>query len=283
MKAVLSKQYQYFKRINRTFNVSNSFQEYTVPTGCTSLNVDCVASKGNNGTGTAGKGGRVQCTLTVTPGQTLYFYIGATNSVNSTAEYNASDIRTDNTGVTDGTSLNSRLLVAGGGGSGANLPNSSNSWGGNGGGTTGAYGGYGSTGDYGGSGGSQSAGGAGRSGGSTGSFGLGGNGGRPSGSTYLGGAGGGGWYGGGGGGGSTNFKTLSGGGGGSSYTSASCSNVVHTQGFQDGNGYITITGSYNGTEQDHDYAIETIVAKVIKQSDKLYAVKSYNKGEYFGE
>ena len=103
---------------------------------------------------------------------------------------------------------------------------------------------------HGGAGGTQSAGGAG--GRSTGSYplqghdgrkGYGGAGGYNSSSDPYGGCGGAGWYGG-GGGSMQSYYTYNnaGGGGGSSYTDSSlCSDVVHTQGFNDGNGYIILT------------------------------------------
>ena len=57
------------------------------------------------------------------------------------------------------------------------------------------------------------------------------------------GAGGGGYYGGGAGAWYEYFGwNCGGGGGGSSYTNQTlCSNVVHTQGFRAGNGYVTIS------------------------------------------
>lgn len=233
----------------KTFRARASLQEWTVPSGITELHVDCVASKGYRDN--AGKGGRVQCDLTVTPNQTLYFVVGEIPTVDKPASYNASDIRTDNTGITDTTSLNSRILVAGGGGGG-----SSN------------YGGY----DGGGeqalplshisldndlvspTGGTQETGGldGGDNGshgnrGQRGSFGLGGN----SGNNGA-GSGGAGWYGGGGGG--NHRGNNCGGGGGSSYTDTTlCSNVVHTQGYNDDEGYITITANGSWKEYTTDY------------------------------
>ena len=136
---------KYYKKT--IFNASGSFQTYTVPNGVTSLEVDCVGSRGG---GNGGKGGRVRCILSVTAGQTLYIIVGSQDSA-----YNAADIRTNNAGITDTISLNSRLVVAGGGG-----------WtgysgiGGNGGGLTGATGSNSGDG-YGGQGGTQSSGGSG--------------------------------------------------------------------------------------------------------------------------
>lgn len=246
------------------FNVSDSFQEFTVPSNVTELIVDCVASRGNAGSASAGKGGRVKCKLSVTPLQTLYILVGQIPSSSGTASYNAADIRTDNTGITNTTSLQSRLIVAGGGGSGASAQ-ATNGSGGAGGGLTGGRGGNGtvSTGGYGGT---QTAGGA-RGGssatypsyGKAGGFGLGGNG-------YRGGAGGAGWYGGGGGsGGGTGYQYVcSGGGGGSSYTDADlCADVDHTQGYQNGAGYIRI--DYISDSSDYDYTKDETVCYAVKE------------------
>lgn len=226
-----------FKR-ELTFNASSSFQTYTVPQYVSKIHVDCVASKGYLRTvlstgAVAGKGGRVQCDLDVTPGQTLYLYVGAIPSQGNTAEYNASDIRTNNTGVTDSTSLNSRIIVAGGGGStrtGENRVYTGSA--GDGGGLVGEDGDFGGYDSQGGKGGTQSSGGS-----PGGTFGLGGNGSQSN-------CGGAGWYGGGHGTvtGHNSVFYVGGGGGGSSYTDdTKCSNVVHTQGYNDDQGYITIT------------------------------------------
>ena len=228
----------YWQQISHTFNVSDSFQTYTVPHDVHKLRVDCVASQGFQYSTSAavGKGGRVQCDLTVTPNQVLYIVVGKAPTDGGSAVYNASDIRTNNAGVTDSTSLNSRLIVAGGGGS----TGTSSANGGAGGGLTGGTGGTDRSG--GGTGGTQSAGGTGGransnfgADGGPGVFGLGHSGDGT-------GAGGAGWYGGGSGGASAEMDwRRGGGGGGSSYTSSACSNVSHTQGYRDGAGYITIT------------------------------------------
>lgn len=225
----------------KTFNASSSLQTYVVPNGVTKLHVDCVASQGGN---SGGLGGRVQCDLNVTPGDTLYIMVGAVPSSTYTASYNASDIRIG------GTEYSNRVVVAGGGGS----KSSRGQAGGAGGGLTGADGtkGYGANSM--GKGGTQTAGGAGGAGtpvstghyhnGGAGTFGLGGTGSHDS--SYEGdaGAGGAGWYGGGAGAGdhNKNGDYVAGGGGGSSYTNSSlCSNVTHTQGYRSGAGYITIS------------------------------------------
>lgn len=224
---------------SKTFNASSSIQTYTVPNGVTKLHVDCVASQGGN---SGGKGGRVQCDLNVTPGDTLYIMVGAVPSNIYTASYNASDIRIG------GKEYSNRVVVAGGGGS----KSSRNIAGGAGGGLTGGDG-TGHSNAYKGAGGTQTAGGAGgrytaisqghSHQGGDGTFGLGGSGTTCS---YCGqtGAGGAGWYGGGAGAGqhNKNGDFAAGGGGGSSYTDSSlCSNVTHTQGYRSGAGYITIS------------------------------------------
>lgn len=226
-----------------TFEASTDLQEWVVPRGVSKVHIDCVASQGNNDTTTDGKGGRVECDLSVTGGQTMYIMVGPVPSTKNIAEYNASDIRLG------GTELSNRILVAGGGGSQGNGSGYSR----------GAHGGdlIGANGDDarccgGGQGGTQDAGGAGGVDipwtsqqvvhGNAGTFGLGGDGGSHSG---VGGSGGAGWYGAGGGaGGFTKSAGWygAGGGGGSSYTNATyCTNVKHTQGYQEGNGYIKIT------------------------------------------
>lgn len=214
----------------------NVLQAYKVPAGVKKLLVECVAAKGFNG----GKGGKVECMLEVTPGQVLYIHAGRYATSAGEHIYNASDVRTSDEGVTDETSLKNRLLVAGAGGA-------------YGGGYTAGDGGdlIGGTGNYDiihpGLGGTQTEGGKHcyniRGGirsanwGSDGRFGLGGPG------PYIGGSG---WYGGGAGGYADVSKVgavHAGAGGGSSYTDAElCTDVKHTQGFNnEGNGYVIIT------------------------------------------
>jgi hypothetical protein len=224
------------------FTPSSDIQQFPIPLGVSKIHVDCVASSGY-GTN-AGLGGRVECDLDVTGGQKLYIVVGGVPTSPWVPQYGASDIRTDNTGITDTTSLQSRLIVAGAGGCtywAGNGPSA----GGNGGGLEALAGGV-TTGANGGGGGTQSAGGAGGIGGdgsgSAGALGLGG--GVPYyGSEGRAGAGGAGYYGGGGGGyyARNSRWYYAGGGGGSSYTGFNCSNVVHTQGYQNGDGYVTIS------------------------------------------
>lgn len=240
-----------------TFNVSSSLQTFTVPLGVSKIHVDCVASKGWTYTfdashiGVGGNGGRVQCDLAVNGGETLYIMVGGIPT-SSSATYNASDIRIGGTGYAN------RVIVAGGGGGGtAGYRHNAN--GGAGGGTVGAGTAY-SPSHYGtgAGGGTQSAGGAGGTNSTYGALSAGngqlGNGGSSNRGGNIGdtagqaGAGGAGYYGGGGGiafgvffSGSEQGSWGCGGAGGSSYTNASCSNVVHTQGYRNGAGYVTIS------------------------------------------
>ena len=240
-----------------TFNYTGDVQTYDIPSGIHKLEVDCVGAAGNTGTVSSdsmkGKGGRVRCTLSTGSTSTLYIYVGGM-STTAAGGWNgggagfsysgnalpggggASDIRYS-------TSLDSRLVVAGGGGAGYYYNDSLCTAGGNGGGLTGGNGNK-----SGGSnisvatGGSQSSGGTGGRinstfVGSNGSVGQGGAG-------SYGFGGGGGYYG--GGGGTVDLYNMIEvtGAGGSSYTDPNlCTEVVHTQGYENatGNGWITIT------------------------------------------
>lgn len=257
----------FYKYAFKTFNVSSQLQEFTVPNGTTKISVDCVGSSGYPTASPGGDGGRVQCTLKVTPGDILYIMVGGVPESATVAEYNASDIRTDGTGVLDNTSLSSRLVVAGGGGSSTRTDASA----GYGGGLIGgdaqvANANYGN-------GGTQSAGGA-----SGGSFGLGGS---NNVQTYA--TGGAGWYGGGSGVRTSNSHIN--GGGGSSYTDPDlCYYVKHTQGYQDGEGYVKFTYAVLATAEDYDYYVDVARYKVVSSSHSsgnlYYAINSYKEGSY---
>ncbi len=246
---------------SQTYNYSGSMQVFTVPAGVTSINVDMTgASGGDLGTALGGKGGRVQCSLSVIPGSTINIFVGkqGTSSVGSqntdsvtggggVFSYSSGGKSGTGGGASDirigGTSLNDRVVVAGGGG-GAGGTTSQSLAGGNGGGLVGADGiNWSSWPNAGGKGGTQIAGGA------MGvaccscptytTAGILGIGGFGSGDGAGGGGGGGGYYGGGG-------ACFSGAGGGSSYTDSSVTNVIHTQGYNTGNGQVII--SYAGTD-----------------------------------
>ncbi|UOQ97241.1 glycine-rich protein [Hymenobacter sp. 5317J-9] len=224
------------------YNFSGSPQTYTVPPGVTKLLVDMAGASGANGMGAGvrGLGARVQATLDVTPGQVLTLVIGNTG-ISSGAYNGGGRVSAGATGggggATDirlgGTALTNRVLVAGGGGgggtaaggcgglaacAGANAPNA-------------AGGGPGTA---------TSAGTGGAPGGGAGSGATGGAG------SITGGGGGGGYFGGGGGGGAFVGGSYygGGGGGGSSYADGTvASGVVHTAGYQSGDGYVRLSAT----------------------------------------
>lgn len=236
-----------------TFQSTGAEQCYTVPAGVSEVQVTAVGGVGGAGTGGAGGyGAMVSGSVAVSAGGTLWVEVGANGTVNGTAGFGgggaaagdggsgggASDVRTVASGQSD--SLQSRVLVAGGGGGGGGVGGAS---GGGSGGSAGEYAtGVGATGvagaaykdaggGSGGGGGSLTAGGSGGTGGTApitgntglaGGFGVGGGGGG----TVLGGGGGGGGYWGGGGGGAGGQDLASGymgngggGGAGSSFVS----------------------------------------------------------------
>ena len=254
-----------------SFSYTGAVQTYTVGAGVTALNVDLAGAQGGNGSwsnGTGGKGGRIQATIAVTPGQILYVYIGqqppssgcgtgglaglssgggedagtgssVAGQCGGAGGGGATDIRTSS-GV-----LTTRLLVgAGGGGSGYDC----GELGGDGGGVNGSNGNTCGTYSAGNSGGGATGttGGVAGSGGVAGGLGFGGN----ASNSFWGGGGGGGYYGGGG-------AYAGSGGGGNSYpaTGATCTTgpatgiatgITNTGGYQSGNGYCYITVACNG-------------------------------------
>lgn len=265
---------------NYTFDINNvNYRTYVVPPRVTALRVDMAgAAGGGDNAVIAGKGGRVQATLAVTPGQELYIFVGgvgkmgastvsgagggynggahAQGAIGSSYAYGgggASDIRTG------GTALSNRVLIAGGGGGGSydndfifHVENF------RAGGDGGYFGGTGG-GDWGGSGGTQTAGGVTnlsnhtsniygdiltqKLDGNAGTLGAGGV-------ATGGGGGGGGYYGGAAGNGlrvrpdgtyDNNFGKFSGGGGGSNYTGPSTTLISNTTGYRNGDGYVNFT------------------------------------------
>jgi uncharacterized protein YjdB len=245
-----------------TFVYTGSVQTYTVPAGVTSVLVDAQGGKGGNNnnypTGSypsrGGYGGKVVCTLAVTPGQILNVYVGGAGGNGTTsggtggfngggngassspyaggAGGGASDIRFSPYALAD-----RKVVAGGGGGAGLAYPILDNEKGGAGGGLTGenGYSNGTTTSTNSGRGGTQSAGGANGDGsGTSGTLGAGGNA-----ISSSAGGGGGGYYGGGSGGGSY----WAGAGGGSSFTASSItSGVVHTQGYNTtGDGIVMIT------------------------------------------
>lgn len=231
------------------FSFTGAPETFSVPAGVSSIDFEVVAASGGDG----GLGGKVTGTLQNLPSE-LIIVVGGAGSVGPEAPggYNgggkaggfagnegsgggASDIRL-------GADLASRIVVAGGGGG---IGGRIGGFGGDGGGFTGETGGSGQ--GSGGRGGSHLMGGSGgySNGGTAaarGVLGLGGAGGSAS---YSGGGGGGGGYFGGGGGGADNATCCTdggGGGGGSSHTNPDyVSEYFHTQGANQGNGYIKLS------------------------------------------
>lgn len=269
-----------------TYNYTGSMQTYVVPACVTSVNIASYGAQGANSqdrlttNAAGGLGAYVTGNLVVTPGETLYIFVGGQGNTNGNGGYNgggiggssaagggcfggpaaggggASDVRRN------GTTLADRVLVAGGGGgsgrdycNGTCQPCGCGGSGGGGGNANGVNGNaayncgfsYPGGGVNFGSGGSQVSGGAGGppdgSGnpGTAGTLGVGGNGGA---GTYdvAGGGGGGGYYGGGGGGGASSGSGVGGGGGGggSSYIGGVTGGVM-TPANRSGDGMVVIT------------------------------------------
>lgn len=232
--------------ISNTFSYTGNMQTFVVPAGVTSIRVDVKGSQGESAIynqpgikpdDIGGKGGRVTAEYPVTPGQTLYIFVGGIgyngggNGGGGIAQPNgggASDIRMG------GMVLANRIIVAGGGGGGGNNCSANAEPGGAGGGLIGGVGFQcgDQTGTAVGQGGTQSTGGA--AGTSPATAGILGIGGDAGGAGTASGGGGGGYYGGGG-------AAYGGGGGGSSYTDPLATSVQHTQGFQEGLGEVIVS------------------------------------------
>jgi hypothetical protein len=235
---------------NTNYSFTGSSNTYYVPSGVTSVNFDLMGGVGGNDTSMTsnpGKGGRVQGTLAVTPGDVITVNAGGAGAMGTITGamggFNgggnsfgfggsgggASDIRLN------GTSLSDRVAIAGGGGGSGYDGVAFSVAGGNGGDVIGGDAEFNADGSKA-IGGDASAGGAGAvfvgyMPGSAGAFGMGGD----ASTDGVSGAGGGGLYGGGGG-------VWSGGAGGSSYTDAILvSSAVHTQGANSGAGSVNIS------------------------------------------
>jgi hypothetical protein len=215
------------------------------------VQIEVWGAQGGGDQGLNASGGYAKGVFNVTPGQTVFIYVGG-KPTGSTGGFNgggnggrsayggggATDVRLN------GTSLTDRIIVAGGGGGFARW---TDGYGGAGGGTVGNSGSC----NGGAGGGSQTAGGVGGNvshpqygGGYSGSLGQGGNGGTTSydGGSQGGGGGGGGYYGGGGGnGGQYSDSTHCSGGGGSGYIKTGAVNTEMKTGVQSGHGYVRIT------------------------------------------
>ncbi|MCP4175192.1 MAG: tandem-95 repeat protein, partial [Fuerstiella sp.] len=222
-----------------TFNYTGGQQTWTVPAGVTSVTIEAWGASGWSGANSGGLGGHAKGNLAVTPGETLYIYVGGQGTVASTANtpmgggFNGGGHGQANTSVNSagggggasdvrksGIALTDRVIVAAGGGGSTN---NSGCFGGGGGGLTGLDGGGTSKG----TGGTQSAGGT-----TGGALGQGGN--AAVAMTPWNGGGGGGYYGGG------VSPAHHGGGGGSSYIGGVTGGLTSSS-VRSGNGSVVIT------------------------------------------
>lgn len=231
--------------INTTFSYTGTEQTWIVPAGVTSITVNAYGAQGGaNWVNNDNFGGQVQAELAVTPGTTIYIYVGEqpTGIVGGwNGGGNGESAGAGGGGSSDirigGNTLNDRVIVGGAGGGGGYW-SGEHIIGGAGGGLVGANGSRTSFAiSPGGEGGTQTGSGNGTCVSfnnpiCTGGFGYGG---APSSCGCEGYGGGSGWW---GGAGSGNCR---GGGGGSSYTDPLAINVVHTPGVRVGNGEIVIS------------------------------------------
>jgi len=261
----INSQFVSMKPLNKTlvvFNYTGAIQTWTVPAGVTSIYVEGFGAQGGSqGPNIGGNGGKVSCSLPVTPGQVLYITVGG-QSTNNIALYgfggNGGSATSYGTVARAGgglsgissanpiTQANAFLIAAGGGGcASSGFAGSGGAGGGlNGSDAPSTYGGTPTRGR----GATQFAGGAAGSpfdGNSilptAGSSLSGGTGGSVTGlnTNWNGGGGGGaGYFGGGGAAGGGDAQGS--GGGGSSWTSSSCLNVQNIGNSNSGHGFINI-------------------------------------------
>jgi hypothetical protein len=237
-----------------SFTPPGAEQQFVVPTGVTCVTIQAFGAEGGGSGSAGGEGGTIQATIPVTPGETLFVYVGGqgegrngsgtggfngggtggANGIEGAGGGGASDVRQGGNG------LNNRVVVAGGGGGqgisftgydGGYLQGQGNIQVGDGGGGTQTSGGNGGPGQDG------------AADGTAGTFGIGGNGGAAGGAPFPGGGGGGGYYGGGGGGGDNDGSSPDGGGGGggSGFVIPTATNVSSTNGGRTGNGQVIIS------------------------------------------
>ena len=242
-----------------TFNYTGAMQTWVVPAGITSVNLTVAGAKGGGSNGGNGAIISKNC-YAVTPGQTLYIYVGGMGTQgNNSGGWNGGGTGYASTtlatyssygggGGTDirigGTALSNRVIVAGGGGgrSGGSGPvcgGAANCNIGAAGCSTFGAGGGGATTTAGGAGGTPWAGTP--PGGAAGTLGIGGQAGLWQ--TASGGGGGGGLYGGGGGGNDGCCEGANGGGGGGGGSSLVPAGGTCTAAGNAGHGYVTITAS----------------------------------------
>tara|TARA_Y100000591_G_scaffold60243_1_gene48734 strand:- start:615 stop:1445 length:831 start_codon:yes stop_codon:yes gene_type:complete len=154
---------------SQTFSYTGAQQTFTVPSGVTSITIEMWGAQGGSGgyysnssyCSTGGKGGYSTGNLSVTPGSSVYVYVGGQGEGFATCNTKMQSLPqnsggwngggnsfggtypgTGGGGASDirygGTSISDRMIVAGGGGGGGNSQNSTRlSNGGAGGGTSG--------------------------------------------------------------------------------------------------------------------------------------------------
>lgn len=227
----------------QTFSYTGAQQSFVVPAGVTSVTIEAWGAQGWSGSNTGGLGGYATGQLDVTPGETLYVYVGGQGTVSigdavpSGGGFNGGGDGTTNSspdssggggGASDvrqgGSTLNERVIVAAGGGGSTDNTDQD---GGAGGGLTGANGPPACCGGSIATGGTQVAGGS-----LYGAFGEGGDA-TPALTPWIGG-GGGGWYGGG------VSDAHQSGAGGSSYIGGVTGGST-TAGIRTGNGEVVIS------------------------------------------
>lgn len=271
-----------------TYSYTGAPQLYVVPAGVSSITVTVSGAEGNApGGSTAGRGATVSATIAVTPGESLQINVGGSGShggwngggTGVTSAGGATDIRRPAFSTSSSCAFNlncgysQRIVVAGGGGSGASF----GAYTANGGdaalvGNAGSFTNW-STGALtaGGGGGTASAGGTSQAG-AAGALGVGGTSGYGAGG-IVGGNGGGGYYGGGSGGQTVDVSSFpnafAGGGGGSSYVGGVGVSAGAVTGFNTGDGSLTVsvasaitdaTMIYTGTPQF--YTVPATIAEM---------------------
>ena len=70
-----------------TFDFTETIQSYTVPAGVSQIQVDMQGGQGGSRTALGGLGGRLQALIDVTPGETLFVFVGGGGGDNHPAKY----------------------------------------------------------------------------------------------------------------------------------------------------------------------------------------------------
>lgn len=125
-----------------TFSYTGSPQAYAVPNGVTAVSVDVQGAAGANasGGGTGGSGAIITATIPVSPGQTLYAYVGGQSAAidggaagKGVFSKGPAGNGGDSSSIRGGSSALSSLVIAAGGGGGGGTSTKSGAAGGNGG------------------------------------------------------------------------------------------------------------------------------------------------------